>query len=620
MKKLIFLLLSLFIVTTLCGCSDNSDTVSNTNNEAVSELVSTRNIIISEIKGSAKVKHSNNETLEAYEGMSLYDGDDVVVNTGSSLTLDIDSDKHLFAEENTHFWLTATGKENETKTIIHLETGSVLVDIKNKLNSEESFDVATSSTSMCVRGTVFRVSLLEGKDDSSFNLVQVFDGTVWSNIEETGENITLTHGQCAIVDNESSETGNAKIVHLEEINDEFKERTGLNLSLEKAEDGEEGALKISLDDIPVETISKLIEITEDGRELCFESKELNEVKETKENNTHTHNYVQTSYVAPTCTKVGSRTMTCSICGDANTIVLDMIPHTLETLAGYGATCTKNGLTDGTKCSVCDTIITPQNTINAHGHRETISDGRKVCSICNEFLGYDEDVAYILDKEKDGSGITLGASPTSSSVNNGSVILTYTMNNVPVIKLSDSTETNLNVDATVTVAGNGSTSWKLEYEGNVVASPSDANIYLNSIKSIADTINGYMNLKITYASSIDPTSHSNDDFSLIKQYSVNSGKVNNYALFSIKLERKFDNIYLDNKTVYYKIQLIGTGDILFTPTGIDSNSAEFYTVCTNIGSVSDVSWAPEFDKKIEIIDDSVKEVAYQCACEWYDFDY
>ena len=52
--------------------------------------------------------------------MSLNDGDDVVVSSGSTLTLDIDSDKHLFADENTHFCVTVEGSEGNTKTIIHL--------------------------------------------------------------------------------------------------------------------------------------------------------------------------------------------------------------------------------------------------------------------------------------------------------------------------------------------------------------------------------------------------------------------------------------------------------------------------------------------------------------------
>ena len=52
-------------------------------------------------------------------------------------------------------------------------------------------------------------------------------------------------------------------------------------------------------------------------------------------------------------------------------------HTPETVAGTAATCTKTGLTEGSKCSVCGTVLTAQETIEMIPHNYV--DG--YCSVC-----------------------------------------------------------------------------------------------------------------------------------------------------------------------------------------------------------------------------------------------
>lgn len=54
---------------------------------------------------------------------------------------------------------------------------------------------------------------------------------------------------------------------------------------------------------------------------------------------------------------------CTVCGEK----LDITECTPITVLGTAATCTKDGLSDGTKCSVCDQIITEQTVIPALGH-------------------------------------------------------------------------------------------------------------------------------------------------------------------------------------------------------------------------------------------------------------
>ena len=81
---------------------------------------------------------------------------------------------------------------------------------------------------------------------------------------------------------------------------------------------------------------------------------------------HTHNYSAT-VTKPTCTDKGYTTYLCS-CGDSYVAdTTDALGHTEQTVAGKGATCTENGLTNGVKCSNCGVIIVEQTVISSKGH-------------------------------------------------------------------------------------------------------------------------------------------------------------------------------------------------------------------------------------------------------------
>ncbi len=104
--------------------------------------------------------------------------------------------------------------------------------------------------------------------------------------------------------------------------------------------------------------------------------------------------------APTCTEAGLTEGTkCSVC-DEVIVAQETIPakgHTEVTVPGKAATCTETGLTDGKKCSVCEETLVAQETIPAKGHTEVtvpgkaatctatgLTDGKK-CSVCGETL-------------------------------------------------------------------------------------------------------------------------------------------------------------------------------------------------------------------------------------------
>ena len=100
---------------------------------------------------------------------------------------------------------------------------------------------------------------------------------------------------------------------------------------------------------------------------------------------------------PTCTSEGSAIKTCTKCNATVTEKLPAKGHTAVTDKGYPATCTTAGKTDGSHCSVCNTIIKVQTVINATGHKSSawITDKaasigvkgskHKECTVCKKVL-------------------------------------------------------------------------------------------------------------------------------------------------------------------------------------------------------------------------------------------
>ena len=100
---------------------------------------------------------------------------------------------------------------------------------------------------------------------------------------------------------------------------------------------------------------------------------------------------------PTCTSVGTAIKTCTKCNATVTEKLPAKGHTAVTDKGYPATCTTAGKTDGSHCSVCNTVIKAQTVINATGHKSSgwivdkaASIGvkgskHKECTVCKKVL-------------------------------------------------------------------------------------------------------------------------------------------------------------------------------------------------------------------------------------------
>ena len=107
--------------------------------------------------------------------------------------------------------------------------------------------------------------------------------------------------------------------------------------------------------------------------------------------------------SPTCENAGVKTYTCTVCNATKTEAINATGHTPVEVAEQPATCTEAGHKAGTKCSVCEAILSGMEEIPATGHTEVIDAAKaptctetgltegKHCSVCNTVLVAQEEI-------------------------------------------------------------------------------------------------------------------------------------------------------------------------------------------------------------------------------------
>lgn len=302
-----------------------------------------RTVAVQEVNGTSIIKNEKQESSNAYEGMHLNSGDDVTVQAESDMTLLLDMDKYVYAEENTHFWLQAEGDREMSKTRIYLEEGSVLNRLNTKLAKGEEYEVDTPNSVMAVRGTVFRVTVFFDSDGIAWTKLEVYDGNVEVSLktledEFNGVSEVFGPGESALI----------------RASSDFSEFVL----------GEENEVKRSIDykAIPQATASKLIEFIDDGDVLCIDKELLMDYAKLQE-----HKIEEVIVEEATCSKEGQREFRCTVCNEIvrrETIpVLDHVTGDWETTSN--ATCTEKGQRVQL-CTVCTEIVR-RETIAALGH-------------------------------------------------------------------------------------------------------------------------------------------------------------------------------------------------------------------------------------------------------------
>ena len=130
--------------------------------------------------------------------------------------------------------------------------------------------------------------------------------------------------------------------------------------------------------------------------------------------------------APTCTKTGVKTYTCTECDATKTETASATGHTAVAVAKVEPTCTQSGRAAGTKCSVCGEVLSGMTEIKATGHTEVIdaavaptctktglTEG-KHCSVCGEVL-VEQTIVPAKGHRWDGGKITIAPTCTGTGV-------------------------------------------------------------------------------------------------------------------------------------------------------------------------------------------------------------
>ena len=73
-----------------------------------------RSISVDDVRGTVDVVGETNNG-QAYKGERLYSGDDVNVKKSSEMTMCVDNDKYVYADEETHFRLEASSADEASR-------------------------------------------------------------------------------------------------------------------------------------------------------------------------------------------------------------------------------------------------------------------------------------------------------------------------------------------------------------------------------------------------------------------------------------------------------------------------------------------------------------------------
>ena len=378
-----------------------------------------RSISVADVKGIVNIIGQKNNG-QAYKGQRLFDGDDVTVTEDSELTLCLNNDKYVYADENTHFKLEAASSKQGNKLKIVLEKGSELNVLTAKLGDGDTYQVDTPNSTMSVRGTRFRMTVYTGEDGYTYTLLEVESGVVlaqlktltgdYNGVEKefyAGESALIRGGDDFsefVLSDENTEVwmldhaslpseAVPRLVELLKKNEELElaakeaeekvvveeDDKDKNQVAEKDTDKDKDADKDADSDKDKDKDADKDKDSKDGKDKDAKDKDNKDNKETVNNDnnsnggnnnqqtSHTHTWVEVIDKQPTCGEEGSKHQECSSCGEKQASV--SIPatgnHTWTEVIDKDATCVDSGIKHE-ECSVCHAKQNENTVIAATG--------------------------------------------------------------------------------------------------------------------------------------------------------------------------------------------------------------------------------------------------------------
>ena len=341
-----------------------------------------RSISVEAVQGSVIVKNEKNSD-QAYKGQRLYGGDDVTVEESSDLTMCMDNNKYLYADENTHFRLEDNSENNASRIRIVLDKGSELNELTEKLNTDESYEVDTPNSTMSVRGTKFRVTVFKGSDGLVYTLLEVEEGVVLVRLKT----VTGTYND---VEKEFNADQSA-LIRADAERSEFV----------RTESGEI-VRALNYGTLPKEAVPRLkallenTESSDTGKEDSSSGEEKPAPQTIDDSSAEDHTHTPGDFavtVEPGCETNGEKAAECSVCGETITEEISPLGHdfsdwkvvkeaTCQEKGAESRTCSRCGKTetrslDKTDHSWCIWQTVKEPTCESDGSEE------RICSSCGE---------------------------------------------------------------------------------------------------------------------------------------------------------------------------------------------------------------------------------------------
>lgn len=344
-KKIIaFCCCMVLILGLMTACGSNGDSTSGDGQNGGNPGETARTIVVEETNGTTIVLDEAKESTNAYKGMHLFSGNDVTVQEKSDLTMLLDMDKYLYAEENTHFWLETSGSQENSKTVIYLDEGATLNRIANPLENGSVYQVNTPNSTMAVRGTVYRIVVRKGKNGKIYTYLAVLDGSVKVDLKNTeGESNGIS---------ETFEAGQSATIRADEQSSEFVA-------------GEDGSISSPIDysSFPTGTLEIILEYTDDGEEIAADREKLEGIIEERKEEEHEHDWQTETVRKADCSHTGLEQTVCSVCGEVKeekTIPKAAHKESSGWTTKEEATCTEQGL-QVKKCILCGKVTDSRKT-------------------------------------------------------------------------------------------------------------------------------------------------------------------------------------------------------------------------------------------------------------------
>lgn len=152
-----------------------------------------RVVKLENFEGTVNLTRKEKEA-KIFKDMNLKAQDKVATGANSMAELLADSDKHILARENTGFSIETKGTKKKGKITIHLDYGTTLIEIDNKLPAGSEFEVKTSNAISAVRGTTFEVTYDKQRKETT---VVVEKGIV--EVTTQKDTVRITAGNSATV-------------------------------------------------------------------------------------------------------------------------------------------------------------------------------------------------------------------------------------------------------------------------------------------------------------------------------------------------------------------------------------------------------------------------------------